>query len=154
MYGSSDVDWMGYTITERNFTTRHHIIKRADCFPVSNNKIENSAILGRISHDLLNYLEENYAYMYDCWTDLFADIVNSKRITQQIIQRIMELRQTTEYLIVTDVNISKNLSDKFKSIFLLDDFMLENCTADDYTELYELMPNRVKMNRVKMKFYR
>ena len=54
VYCTYEKDWMGFKISKRNFLTFHHITKR--CMKGLED-IDNGALLGKKSHELLNMIE-------------------------------------------------------------------------------------------------
>lgn len=75
--GIQYVDWMGYPITNKNKPSYHHIEKAEDLR--KNHKddtatVENGAILGKKSHEILHQLEHKDPELYECWNYLFLVI--------------------------------------------------------------------------------
>ena len=82
IYYSKDkeyIDFMGFRITNKNFPTYHHIVKKRT--QKDNNEeyiptISNGAYLGKQSHDLLHRIEHKDKELYEAWTEVFFIIVN------------------------------------------------------------------------------
>lgn len=93
VYCTYEKDWMGFKISKRNFLTFHHITKR--CMKGLEN-IDNGALLGKKSHELLNMIEIFDEDLYNRWNDLFMDINASKcKISDFNMQRIYNLKSET-----------------------------------------------------------
>ena len=88
VYCTYEKDWMGFKISKRNFLTFHHITKR--CMKGLED-IDNGALLGKKSHELLNMIEIFDEDLYNRWNDLFMDINASKcKISDFNMQRIYQ----------------------------------------------------------------
>ena len=93
-------DWMGYQITEDNYPTYHHIVKREEL--VSNNKsssatLDNGAYLGKRSHEMLHRIEQIDYDLYVCWNDLFK-MINLMHVhpIDDVWNMIYQLREISE----------------------------------------------------------
>lgn len=75
IFETKNLDWMGYKVSKKNPYTFHHIVERRHGGKLT---IENGAILTRIAHDHLNYLEAYVPEAYDDWQRFFR-YINSKR---------------------------------------------------------------------------
>ena len=79
--GARYIDWMGYPITNENKPSYHHIKKveelKRDNYD-SKATVENGAILGKRSHEILHHLEYEDYELYECWNYLFR-VINDMR---------------------------------------------------------------------------
>lgn len=74
IYNTYEVDWMADEIKSPSSLTRHHIIKKEDG---GENGISNYALLTRNSHQLLNFLEDNYYEEFISLNKLFLELNRS-----------------------------------------------------------------------------
>ena len=74
IFEPKNMDWMGYKVSKKNPYTYHHILERRYGGKLT---IDNGAILTRLAHDHLNYLELYVPEAYD-WQRFFR-YLNSKK---------------------------------------------------------------------------
>ena len=100
------IDWMGYYITEDNYPTYHHIIKRESLKKEEKSieaTIENGAYLGKESHEMLHRIELINKELYDAWNNLFLLINKNKCYpSDELLKLIFALRNKTEDIINND----------------------------------------------------
>lgn len=93
-------DWMGYKITDENYPSYHHIVKREELLKEGKSidaTIENGAYLGKKSHEILHEIEKLDPELYICWNDLFL-MINKMGIypIHDVWEMIYHLRTLTE----------------------------------------------------------
>lgn len=71
IYQPTDVDWMSYLITKRNFLTYHHIEPESKGGKIT---LENGALVTKNAHRDLNKIEEKDYYLFEDWNELFCFI--------------------------------------------------------------------------------
>ena len=79
---STYLDFMGAEFNSFNTPTIHHIVKASTLREKNENDaatIDNAAILGDISHQLLHQIELIDKDLYDEWNDLFLRINQSRK---------------------------------------------------------------------------
>ena len=65
------VDWMNYKIVRVNDLTYHHILEKRHG---GKRTLQNGAILVRVAHDYLNYLDRYYHKYYNDLNGLFKEL--------------------------------------------------------------------------------
>ena len=75
IFEPKNIDWMGYKVSKKNPYTYHHILERRYGGKLT---VDNGAILSRLAHDHLNYLELYVPEAYDDWQRFFR-FINSKK---------------------------------------------------------------------------
>lgn len=74
IYGGNDKDWLGFKFTKKNTVSFHHIIKIEQG---GKTQINNLAILSKISHRLLNKIENEDPDLYEEINQLFVEVIGS-----------------------------------------------------------------------------
>lgn len=106
IYGTSNIDWMGYEITENNPLTFHHIQKRINGGKTC---IRNGALLSVDAHNKLNIIEYICPKLYEeyeFWFELINDMQCAP--TFEIITIMKSLRIRTEQELNNYYNNRKN----------------------------------------------
>lgn len=92
-------DWMGFTITKKNYISYHHILEKRNGGIES---VDNGAILSRTSHLLLHKLEDINYDLYLNWQVLFLDINASKKpIDEYYYNEIEALKKETKIFFIS-----------------------------------------------------
>ena len=74
IYSTYELDWMGDEIGDASSLTRHHIVKQEHG---GLDDISNYALLTQKSHQLLNFLEDNYVKEYEEINGMFLALNRS-----------------------------------------------------------------------------
>lgn len=89
IYEPNGRDWMGYTMTEENPYTYHHILEKRNGGPVT---VENGALLTKEAHSDLNELDQYCPEAYEEYQAIFRYINESNcPITEEMYEYIEEL---------------------------------------------------------------
>lgn len=106
IYGETNVDWMGYEITEENPLTYHHIKKRNDGGLTN---IRNGALLSKEAHNKLNIIEYICPELYEEY-EFWFELINDMKCTPtfEILQIMKSLKIRTEQVLENFYNSRKN----------------------------------------------
>lgn len=112
--GVKYIDWMGYTITNENKPSYHHIEKACSLREHHKSDIatkENGAYLGKISHEMLGVIEIKDKELYEAWNYLFM-VINNMGIypIDDVWKMVYNLQAKTESILYEENN--KKLSRK------------------------------------------
>lgn len=95
--GVEYLDFMGFRITNDNYPTYHHIVKKRiqkDNNEEYNPTISNGAYLGKKSHDLLHRIEHKDKELYESWNEVFSIIANMRMYPiEDIWKMVFELQE-------------------------------------------------------------
>ena len=106
-------DWMGYPITKKNSPTYHHIEKACDLrkrYESDEATLENGAILGKKSHQILNTIEQKDPELYECWQYMFY-VINNMGIypIDDVWSMIHHLKKVTQDVLYPNYITKKTL---------------------------------------------
>lgn len=92
VYQPDKIDWMNYDVTKKNPYSYHHIVKRSEG---GKSRIDNGAILTKLSHQFLHFLENVCPDAFADFQRLFRKINDTNApITQELIEEADEIMRS------------------------------------------------------------
>lgn len=88
IYNLNDRDWMNFKISKKNPLTYHHIMKRESG---GKNEINNGALVTKLAHNFLHYIEYDDIHLYNKINDYFKIINENRFISSSELTTIKQL---------------------------------------------------------------